>query len=94
MIRIRVVELSGFCPVFRLGDEFKISAGYVLEGRDTYCMHALSALLPYYIALSQGIAPASLGLCKDGENAAYIQCPDPQKRSGGGTVVFEISRGE
>jgi uncharacterized repeat protein (TIGR04076 family) len=91
-VKIRVVELNGFCPVFRLGDEFVISAGYVLEGRERYCMHALSSLLPYYVALSRGIAPSTLGLCKEGENVAYIQCPDPQKHSGGGgTVVFELS---
>jgi uncharacterized repeat protein (TIGR04076 family) len=94
ILKIRVVQIDGFCPVFRLGDEFKISAGYVLEGREQYCMHALAALFPYYVALSHGVTPASLGLCKEGENVAYVQCPDPQKASGGGTVVLELSREE
>lgn len=93
-IKVRIVELHGFCPIFRLGDEFRISAGYVLEGKEQYCMHALSALLPYYIAISRGVPPADLGLCKEGENVAYIQCPDPQKAAGGGTVVLELSREE
>ena len=86
------MDISGFCPVFRLGDEFKITAGYVLEGREQYCLHALSSLMTFSIALSRGISPAELGLCKQGEDRAYVQCPDPQKRTGGGTVVFEIVR--
>lgn len=93
-VKVRIVEINGFCPVFRIGDEFKISAGYVLEGREKYCMHAISSLLPYYIALSRGVSPATLGLCKEGENVAYVQCPDPQKQTGGGTVVLELSREE
>lgn len=93
-LKIRVVEINGMCPVYKLGDEFKISAGYVLEGRDNYCFHALSSLMPYYVALSRGIPPADLGLCKPGENKAYIQCPDPVSKTGGGSVVFEITRNE
>lgn len=91
-VKVRIVELNGFCPVFRLGDEFRISAGYVLEGREQYCMHAISALLPYYVALSRGVSPASLGLCKEGQDVAYVQCPDAHRFTGGGTVVFELSR--
>jgi len=93
-IKVRIVEISGFCPVYKLGDEFKINAGYVLEGCEKHCMHALSALLPYYIALSRGVQPSALGLCKEGENVAYVQCPDPQRITGGGTVVLELSREE
>ncbi len=91
-LTIRIVEINGRCPIYKLGDQFQISAGYVLEGRDNFCMHAIAALLPYYTALSRGISPAELGLCKPGENKAYVQCPDPESRTGGGTVVMEIAR--
>ncbi|MBM3329887.1 MAG: TIGR04076 family protein [Calditrichaeota bacterium] len=90
-LRVRVVEINGFCPCYRLGDEFTIRAGYMLEGRSVYCLHALSALLPFYVALASGVDPVSLGLARPGEKAAYIQCPDPQKSIGGGTVIFEVT---
>ncbi len=91
-LKIRVVEINGFCPVYRLGDEFSINAGYVLEGRESYCMHSIASLLPFFVALSRGITPEDLGLCKSGVNKAFIQCLDPVQRTGGGTVIFEITR--
>ena len=93
-LKIRVVEIIGRCLVYRLGDDFRISAGYDLDGRETYCMHALGTLLPYSVALSRGIKTSELGLCKPGASKAYVQCPDPQSRTGGGTVVFEITTEE
>jgi len=93
-IKLRIVEINGFCPVFKLGDEFRMTAGYVLEGREQYCMHVISTILPYYIALSRGVSPASLGLCKEGENVAYVHCPDTGRSHTGGSVVVELSREE
>jgi len=48
----------------------------------------LTALLPYYVALSKGTPPQVLGL--GDEDTAYLQCLDPYERTGGGTVVFAI----
>ena len=48
--------------------------------------------MPYYIALSRGIAAADLGLAtKDDPRTAYIQCLDPHKLTQGGTVIFRIN---
>jgi uncharacterized repeat protein (TIGR04076 family) len=54
---IRVVEIKGSCPVYRLEDEIIIEGGYRLNLKETdnLCMHSLIALLPYYVALSKGI---------------------------------------
>lgn len=66
-LQVRVIEVRGHCPIYKKGDEFTIAKGYILK-TDTgqpICMHSLASIMPYYIALSQGIPPAELGL---GEN--------------------------
>ena len=83
-LTVRVVEIKGHCPVYQPGDRFRVREGYVLEAIQGYCMHALSALMPYYAALSRGIEPLHLGLCRPGGEAAYLQCPDR-------TVLFEVT---
>ena len=89
---IRVHEVQGTCPVFREGDEFNIANGYILEPSNIrLCMHALSSLLPYYVALSRGIDARDLGLTIPNEvQTGYVQCSDPYKLTGGGTVTFSI----
>lgn len=88
-LRIRVVEIQGKCPVYRVGDELCIEDGYKLVCERVVCLHALQSLNPYYVALSRGIAPRELGIVgKDG--AAYVQCLDPQNYTDGGTVIFRI----
>ncbi len=52
-------------------------------------MHSLASILPYHIALTEGVNPKKIGLAKEG-NKAYVQCLDPMKYTGGGTVTFEI----
>lgn len=92
-LAVEVVEILGSCPVYRLGDRFKIIDGYKLVSGQPVCMHALQAVSPYYVALSRGIAPKDLGLAgPDGD--AYVQCMDPQRYTGGGTVTFRIVREE
>lgn len=91
-LTIRVVEIKGRCPAYRVGDTFRVREGYRLVSDIPLCMHALASLLPYYIPLSRGIAPRELGLAGEG-GAAYVQCLDPCERTGGGTVVFQIERG-
>ena len=57
---------------------------------DKICIHALSSLLHYIIALREGVDLVKLGLVKEGKKV-YIQCVDPgEPYTNGGTVIFEI----
>lgn len=91
---IRVVEISGKCPVYKKGNKIVLEEGYRinLSKTDAICMHSLASILPYYNALSKGVSAKKLGLAKkiDEGNKAYVQCLDPCKYTGGGTVTFEI----
>jgi uncharacterized repeat protein (TIGR04076 family) len=90
---IKVREIVGRCPVYKMGDKIVIEDGCRVNLKETtaICMHSLLAVMPYYVALSRGIEAKELGLAKQG-NKAFIQCLDPCKHTGGGTVVFEIER--
>lgn len=88
LIIIKVKEIKGNCPIFKIGDTFFIENGYILRLEKPICMHSLASIMPYYVALSRGIKPQELGLGKG--NKAYVQCLDPCKYTGGGTVIFEI----
>lgn len=88
---IEVVEVQGHCPVYQVGDRFLIQEGYQLVSDRPVCMNALGSLCPYYIPLSRGIDPANLGLAGP-DGAAYVQCLDPQRYTGGGTVTFRVSQ--
>jgi len=87
-LRIKVIEIKGKCPVYKMGDEFYLEEGYKLKSKGAICMHSLASIMPYYNALSKGVSPEELGLGKG--DKAYIQCLDPCKYTGGGTVIFEI----
>jgi uncharacterized repeat protein (TIGR04076 family) len=89
---VTVREIKGTCPVYRVGDSFKLEDGYRLVSDKPLCMHSLAALMPHYNALKVS-APADWGLAKrDEPGKAFVQCLDPQAYTGGGTVVFEITR--
>ncbi len=92
---VTVKEIKGTCPVYRLGDSIVIREGYMLDTNkgSPVCMHSLASLMPYYVALSKGIAPQALGLSGTKEDRAYLQCLDPCEITGGGTVIFEIRAG-
>jgi len=92
---IQVKEIKGRCPVYKVGDNIILDDGYRLNLKktDALCMHSLSSILPYYNAICKGVDPRELGLSTEG-NKAYVQCLDPLKYTGGGTVIFEISREE
>lgn len=90
-LRVRVVEIRGHCPLYQEGSTFRIEEGYKLMADIPICMHSLSCLMPYYVALSHGVPPVELGLTRGG-GAAYVQCPDPHHCTGGGTVILEIAR--
>jgi len=93
MLEIEVCEIKGKCPVYKVRDRMVIDAPkIVLEKTDAVCVHALSSLLHYVVALDEGVDPRKLGLSKNGENA-YIQCVDPgQPYTDGGTVVFRCQK--
>lgn len=89
-IVVRVIEIKGRCPVYQVGDTFRIVDGFRLVAEKALCMHSLASLMPYYIALSRGVSPVELGLGREGD-VAYLQCLDPCERTGGGTAVFAVS---
>lgn len=93
-LRVRVVEVQGNCPVYREGDAFYLKEGYILDtGRScSVCMHSLTSLLPYYVAVHRGVEPVALGLAPARGKPARVQCLDPCGYTGGGTVVLELSR--
>jgi len=90
---IRVREVKGICPVYRVGDRIVLDGGYRMNLKETdrVCMHSLSSIIPYYVALYRGVDPRDLGLSRDGKKA-HVQCLDPCEYTGGGTVIFEIER--
>ena len=90
---VKVKEIKGTCPVYKIGDTIVIRKGYVLDATrcSATCMHSLASLMPYYVALSREIHPKDLGLSGTKPDCAYIQCLDPCEITGGGTVVFEVS---
>ena len=91
-IVVKVKEIRGYCPTFKLGDSFVLKAGYQLVSDIPVCMHALAALMPFYNALCVS-EPAQWGLDgKKDKSKAYIQCPDPFDCTNGGTVIFEVSK--
>jgi uncharacterized repeat protein (TIGR04076 family) len=89
MLIIEVAEIRGKCPVYKKGDKMVIDGPeIVLEKTDAICIHALTPLLHYVVALREGVDPMKLGLSKD-EKTAYIQCLDPgEPYTEGGTVIF------
>jgi len=95
MLEIEVCEIKGRCPVFRMGDKMVIDGpNLLLERTDAVCIHALSSLLHYVVALDRGVDPVELGLTKpEDRRHAYIQCVDPgEPYTHGGTVIFRCRR--
>jgi len=91
---IRVKEIRGKCAVFKGNERIVIEGVEInLEETDKICIHALSSLLHYVIALREGATPLKLGLAKEGK-AAYMQFVDHgEPYTNGGTVIFENSNG-
>lgn len=88
---IKVKEIRGNCPVFKLGDRMSIDGPRLdLKATDAVCIHALPSLLYYGLALREGANPVNLGIGQKKDHA-YIQCPDPgPPYTPGGSVVFEF----
>lgn len=95
MLEIEVCEIRGKCPVHKVGDKIVIDGPrIVLDKTDAVCVHALSSLLHYVLALEEGADPVKLGLSKpEDKQHAYIQCVDPgEPYTHGGTVIFRCRR--
>ena len=89
---VRVKEIRGTCAVYNVGDTFRLQDGFRLTTEIPLCMHSLASLLPHYNAL-RVTEPSQWGLSgRDDETRAYVQCLDPHSHTGGGTVIFELSR--
>ena len=58
---IRVKEIKGHCPVYKVNDSFKLIEGYKLVSEEPLCMQSLAALLPHYNALTIS-SPGKWGL--------------------------------
>ena len=91
-LKVSAIKICGNCPVYKQGDSFYLSDGYILEPSKSsrVCMHSLGSILPYHVALSHGVKPASIGLNRKVKNEAYIQCLDPCEYTDGGTVTFKV----
>jgi len=95
MLEIEVYEIKGHYPVHRIGDKIMIDGpNLLLERTNAVCIHALSSLLHYVVALDHGVDPVDLGLTKpEDREHAYIQCVDPGRPyTNGGTVIFRCQR--
>jgi uncharacterized repeat protein (TIGR04076 family) len=91
-INVKVKQIKGSCPTFKVGDKFVLKAGYQLVSDKPVCMHALASIMPFYNALIVS-PPCVLGIeGKTEKDKAYVQCPDPVDLTGGGSVVFEITK--
>jgi len=89
---IRVKEIKGHCPVYKVGDSFTLEDGYRVVTDIPLCMHSLASLLPHYNALRVS-EPDKWGLAgKEDPTKAYVQCLDASSYTDGGTAIFEISR--
>lgn len=93
-IVIRVEQITGRCPAYRVGDRIVLDHGFRLNLAETTagCMHSFASMIPYHIALANGVRPEQMGLAhkdvRDGK--AYVQCLDPCHVTGGGTVTFSM----
>ncbi len=91
-LKITVQSIKGTCPVYKVGDHFILKDGYRLTSDIPVCMHALASLMPHYNAF-RFADPGRWGAAgKHERNKLYFQCLDPYEYTGGGTVVFEVSR--
>ena len=91
-LNVTIKTIKGHCPTYQVGDSFVLKAGYQLVSDIPVCMHGLAALMPYYNALRVS-EPAQWGIeGKEDKTKAYLHCPDACDHTGGGTVVFEVSK--
>lgn len=93
-LAVRVKEIRGKCPVFKVGDKIVIESPHIIpQETDAICVHALGSMLSMIVALSHGVSFKELGLAQKEGAIGYVQCLDPgPPYTTGGTVIFEIRR--
>ena len=96
---ITVEDIKGRCPAYKKGDKVVLDRGFKFNLKETTacCMHSLGPIMPFYCALAKGVPPKMMGLASSedrGGAKAYIHCPDPCEKTGGGTVLFSVERVE
>jgi uncharacterized repeat protein (TIGR04076 family) len=94
-LRVEVVKVEGFCPVYKVGNKFLLESGYklVCKESDDVCVHALGSFLSFVVGLSARIPLEDLGLGHEEDDVAYLRCLDPgPPLTEGGTVTFAIKR--
>jgi len=89
---IKAAKIKGNCPVYKVGDKTVINGLEInLKQSNKVCIHAISCLGNFILALREGLTPQSLGLAKEDNKKAYFQCLDPgEPYINGGTVLFEV----
>ncbi len=95
MLEIEVINIKGYCPVYKLGDKIVIEGpNIVIDKTDALCLHVLPTILHYAVALDHSVDPVKLGLTtQEDREHAYIQCLDPgEPYTHGGTVLFRFKR--
>ena len=45
-LKIKVLEIKGNCPLYKLDQVFYIKEGYILESSNKLCMHFLASIMP------------------------------------------------
>ena len=80
MLEIKVHEIRGNCPIYKVGDRITIDdPKVVLDKTDALRTHALSTLLHYVTILEHDWCPVKLGLTTGEDTGhAYMQCVDPR----------------
>jgi uncharacterized repeat protein (TIGR04076 family) len=90
-----VKEIRGFCPVYKRGDIILINRFFFESKKSAnICIHAFSSMSTLLSAFVHGVSAKDLGIGSE-DDVGYLQCPDPgPPYTSGGTVVFELRRGE
>jgi len=89
---VSVREIKGHCPVYEVGDSFRLLDGFRLVAEKPLCMHSLACVMPFYNAL-RFVSPTVFGMAaRDDQSKGCFQCPDAVSCTDGGTVIFEVTR--
>ena len=91
---ITAIKVKGNCPVYKVGDKTVIEGPEInLNESDKVCVHTMSCLGNFIVALGEGLNPQLFGLAKENNKKAYFQCLDPgEPYTNGGTVIFEVKQ--
>lgn len=95
MSEIKVGEIRGKCPVYKIRDKIVVDDPKILlDKTGALCTHALSTLLHYVTILEHDWRPMKLGLTTlEDPDHAYMEFVDPgQPYTEGGTVNFKCRR--